>query len=289
MRCKLPLRHRTCLLALFSCAVGLGLSLPLACTHRVGGDVDEKIPQISPADDTPLVQQYKQEFAAAVRKNPPSNPLVPAAALARINGVVEHVDYNANCGVSLILSTNSLPQSGTQTCLYLYSHRTQRIDEVPAFSGRKPRFAFLVSDRDGAHQVILAVVEPSVASYPFSAQLWTNDLHTGATAMMAMSARAWFVAPDHTKVAFLRSSKDGFYCLHVLDLNDSSDESVMSMWESDPDSGIAFWFRWASDSNALYISGGCSGFRKSGPGDYTKIQLLYLVNPKKLVSLKSGS
>jgi hypothetical protein len=287
MTCKLPLLRRPCLLALFTCSVGLCLLLPLACTRTVVEGVDEKIPQICPAGDNSLVQRYKEELAAAVHKKSLSNPLVPAAALARVSGVVEHVDYNANCGVSLILSSNSLPQSGAQTCLYLYSHRTQRLDEVSAFLGRKLTIAFFLSDNSGAHQVILAVLEPSVAYYPFRAQLWTNDVHTRATAAMAMSARAWFVAPDHTKVAFLRSSNVGFYCLHVLDLNNSSDESVISLWESDPDSGISFWFRWSADSAALYICGDCSGFRKSGPGHHTKLQLLYLVKPKTLLSLQS--
>ncbi len=83
-------------------------------------------------------------------------------------------------------------------------------------------------------------------------------------------------SPDRKKAAFLRS-EGGFHSIHVWDSGSGSIDTVMSLWEADPGSGVSFNYRWSTDSRLLLIDGHAvlSHRDHNERADHTALPLVY--------------
>jgi len=90
---------------------------------------------------------------------------------------------------------------------------------------------------------------------------------------------------DHSHVAFWRADESGFHSFHILDLRSGNIDDVISMWESDPGSGISWDWGWSADSKAIYIEGACGGFYHHRKWEYKQLDLIYLVNTRQMLQV----
>jgi len=95
------------------------------------------------------------------------------------------------------------------------------------------------------------------------------------------------VSPDGRSAAVLRRDEQGFCSIHVLRLADLQMDPAISIWESDPGSGVSFSYRWALDSKALLIEGTHGGFHRSDRGNVEQFKYLYFPETKQIFDLKT--
>ena len=90
------------------------------------------------------------------------------------------------------------------------------------------------------------------------------------------------VSPDRKKIAFVRTDDDGFHSIHILNVDSFHIDTIMSLWEDDPGSGISFRYRWSPDSNALLIEGRHGGFTRKNQGPVEESKILYVLDTRRV-------
>jgi len=135
------------------------------------------------------------------------------------------------------------------------------VTEITAFTNKTLWRAYLLSSENCTNPIILT--EAGSTNYaPWSDALWSFTLNKNELRRIC-NGNSLQLSPNRKLAVFLRSDEGGFHSLHLLDLETKQIETIMSAWESDPNSGISWEWRWSADSKAINIYGSCGGFGRS--------------------------
>jgi hypothetical protein len=95
------------------------------------------------------------------------------------------------------------------------------------------------------------------------------------------------LSPDRRFAAYTTSENgfSGFHTIRVLKVGQPKAEPVLSLWETDPGSGVSFTYKCTQDSQSLVIEGGTQGFTRFGSTHYRKIRFVYLLDCGLMVDL----
>ena len=276
-----------CLVLLgFACSGSLFLA---GCTPRSSVEVGEKIPEIISITNVPDLNRYVLEFS----KPTPREPSVPIRERKEpplpvdhslVQGRVLYADHNTNCSLWLMQSYMS-SNWWEQQRLYVYSEKPKELQEITALAQKQITRGFVLSDKDCAEPLLVMSVLGSNDWSFWTSELWTYDLRSKDAKKLSLGLLDE-VSPDHSKVLFEKLDEHGFHCLFLWNVNVGQIEPMLSLREPGEGSGETWDCRWSEDSEAVNITGYCSGFSKSKWKKYTELNLIYLVNEKTFYSTR---
>jgi hypothetical protein len=161
------------------------------------------------------------------------------------------------------------------------------LKEITAFANKVLWRTYLFSDKEGKESFIMAQVTDRPGHH-CADELWSFALEKRELRRICAGSRL-SVSPDRSMATFMKSDEDGFHSIHLMDIATGQMEPILSLWESDPGSGIGWDSRWSVDSRAVNISGTCGGFYH-GKGmrlfwRSKQFNYLFMVKEKRMFSL----
>ena len=281
-------------LALLMAVVFPALAVHLSCVAVLGpgswgSEVEEKVPQLLPAQSSQEVLDYVEEFSRDA-PDKPKPPEFPAGA-APWQGKIFSSDHDERDDL-WVVATYTGDRWTDQQHVYLWTPGTNAVEELDIARDKIVRRPVVL--RGGERQVLLyerwkswavpaaAKIGRYLRSYLDATlrpefTLHAYELDTGKESYVG-PGHSLLAAPNRRRVVFLRSGAlgVGFYSVHVWNLENDRTETVVSLAEVDPGSGRAFDYRWSADSKALLITGSAGGFarRKHDP---QRVRMIYVV------------
>ena len=281
-------------LALLMAVVFPALAVHLSCVAVLGpgswgSEVEEKVPQLLPAQSSQEVLDYVEEFSRDA-PDKPKPPEFPAGA-APWQGKIFWSDHDEHDDLWVVATYTGKGWTDQQH-VYLWTPATNAVEEIGIARDkivRRPvvlrggERRVLVYERWNSWAVPAAVkIGRYLRSYLDATlrpefTLHAYELDTGKESYVG-PGHSSLASPNRRRVVFLRSGAlgAGFYSMHVWNLENDRTETVVSLAEVDPGSGRSFDYRWSADSKALLITGSAGGFarRKHDP---QQLRMIYLV------------
>ncbi len=281
-------------LALLMAVVFPALAIHLSCVAVLGpgswgSEVEEKVPQLLPAQSSQEVLDYLDQFSG----DPPAKPKLPQLPDGKTpwQGKIFSSDHDERDDL-WVVATYTGDRWTEQQHVYLWTPATNAVEELD-----------IARDTVVVGPVLLRRGEKGLVVYqrwrswavPAAAKIRRYlRSHLDATLRPEFTLHTYepdtgeetYVGPGHTliaapnrrRAAFLRSGAlgVGFYSVHVWTLENGRIETVVSLAEVDPGSGRSFDYLWSADSEALLITGSAGGFARRKP-DPRQLRMIYLV------------
>jgi len=244
------------------------------CENGDDDSVMQVVPIIYQATNSPEAQPYLAEFIAAT--NEPVQLPVPLAEMPTNvqTAKIEAPDHNVALSLWAVLAHSREHYYDNQK-IYVYADTTRSWKEISALEKWQLESVFIFSNAPDGGIFLLADMAQTLWAYNP-----TND-----TRRRICGGDFCKPSPDHSKLAFWRTDGSGFYSIHVLDIASGKIANVISLREHDPGSGTSWNLAWSKDSKVLRIVGSCSGFRRYWRSGRINLNLMYLLNEKKMFEI----
>ena len=265
------------------------------CTKDTS-EVVEKVPDVTPIANAPELKPYVVEFSTNKAFTKPVipiseqiEPFVPVDHKL-VEGKIVFVDSQTNCALWLIQSYKGATWTEDQK-IYLYSEKTSELKEMTVFTNKLLWKAYLFSDNECKEPFILAQVTDRQDHHyrSWADELWSFTVGKQELKRISAGNRV-SVSPDRKMAIFMKSDKEGFHSMHLLEIASGHMEPIMSLWEPDPGEGISWEWKWSADSKAVNISGIGGGFQH-GKGlrlfwRSKDFDFIFMVKEKKMFSIE---
>jgi hypothetical protein len=243
------------------------------CEHSKNShDVVESVPHFSPAGEQviPYIASFQSNYIGNVQA-------ISLPTGSSFQGFIQCSNRLEDaCVILTSADRNDVTQ---QQHLYFYIHGRDQLMELNlAALGEiritNPQLAL----QGGAFVVLLET--------PTGSSICLYDIDTGRITNISPGGSVQ-VSPNGKSAVFLRRNEEGFCSIHILRLADLQIKTIMSLWESDPGSGVSFSYRWSLDSKVLLIEGAHGSFSRNNRGSIEQSKFFYFLESDQIFDIKN--